>query len=314
MQLNSQNIQPKTSPVPQFNSSTATPTVPQPQVCQPCSAPAQQTVTQPCQPVYPQGYYPVQNTLYPQYQPQTTQPQNLQIPATSAGVNIQIFNPSVTTPGSQAPTYNVNAPCYPSSYYTGTVNSDGKLVPNNGVNNPHSGNNVNNGTNNGTIGDNNNNTYTTNTTTSSETIKTENQKKTEKRNIVELTDEYIMNLEKHLNSQEKAVRLNAAKEVYARLEEDESRHDDKALTALINKMLQDPCEEIRVIALSTLESRKCKGDDYTVNVLQQMQQNNNGYGQDAIDASNILLKMSGRQVEKEFEVKDTPKKESTAKK
>jgi hypothetical protein len=76
-------------------------------------------------------------------------------------------------------------------------------------------------------------------------------------------------------------------------------------------MLQDPCEEVRVLALSALESRLCKGDDYTVGVLQNMQQNNNGYGQDAIDASNILLKMSGRQVEKEFEVKNVKPKEKT---
>ena len=116
-----------------------------------------------------------------------------------------------------------------------------------------------------------------------------------------------------MNSQEKAVRINAAKEVYARLEEDDSRHDDKALTALVNKMLQDPCEEVRVLALTALDGRICKGDDYTVGVLQSMQQNNNGYGQDAIDASNILLKMSGRQVEKEFEVKETPKKETPKK-
>ena len=98
-----------------------------------------------------------------------------------------------------------------------------------------------------------------------------------------------------------------------RLEEDESRHDDKALTALVNKMLQDPSEEIRVIALSALDSKIVTGDDYTVNVLKNMQQNNNGYGQDAVDASNILLKMSGKQVEKEFEVKDTPKKKEEPK-
>ena len=79
-------------------------------------------------------------------------------------------------------------------------------------------------------------------------------------------------------------------------------------------MLQDPCEEVRVLALSALESRLCKGDDYTVGVLQNMQQNNNGYGQDAIDASNILLKMSGRQVEKEFEVKDVKQQKTETKK
>lgn len=323
MQLTGQNIQPKQAPQPQFNNIGATPAVPQPQVCQPCAqapqAPAQvnQTapttaqypVTNPCQTQYPQGYIPPQYSVYPQYQP-PVQNQNLQIPASAAGVNIQIFNPSVTTPGAQAPTYNVNAPCYPSSYYTNSVGPDGKLHPNNGSNNPHTGDNVNNGTNNGTIGDNNNNTYTTNTTTNTTTTETKKDVKTEKRKIVELTDEYIMNLESHLNSQEKAVRINAANEVYARLKEDDSRHDDKALTALVNKMLQDPCEEVRVLALSALEERICKGDDYTVGVLQNMQQNNNGYGQDAIDASNILLKMSGRQVEKEFEVKETPKKET----
>lgn len=265
----------------------------------------------------PQGYVPPQNTIYPQYQPQN---QNLQIPATASGVNIQIFNPSVATPGAQAPTYNVNAPCYPSGYYTSSIGADGKLHPNNGSNNPHTGDNVNNGTNNGTIGDNNNNTYTTNTNTTNNTTNTanstekeDNKKKTEKRKIVQLTDEYIKNLESYLNSQDKGVRLNAAKEVYARLEEDDTRHDDKALTALVNKMLQDPSEEIRVIALSALDSRIVTGDDYTVNVLTNMQQNNNGYGQDAIDASNILLKMSGKQVEKEFEVKDTPKKKEEPK-
>lgn len=280
-----------------------------------CTAPNQQTQ---CQQTYPQGYLPPQQTVYTQYQP--AQNQNMQIPATASGVNIQIFNPSVATPGAKAPTYNVNAPCYPSGYYTSSVGADGKLHPNNGSNNPHTGDNINNGTNSGTIGDNNNNTYTTNTNTTNNTTtsansieKEDNKKKTEKRKIIQLTDEYIKNLESYLNSQDKGVRLNAAKEVYARLEEDDSRHDDKALTALVNKMLQDPSEEIRVIALSALDSKIVTGDDYTVNVLKNMQQNNNGYGQDAVDASNILLKMSGKQVEKEFEVKDTPKKKEEPK-
>lgn len=279
---------------------------------------------------YPQGYLPPQNTIYPQYQPAAqipqaqiypaaqTQPQNLQIPATTSGVNIQIFNPSVTPAGGQTPTYNVNAPCYPSSYYTSSVGSDGKLQPNN---NTHSGDNVNNGTNSGTIGDNNNNTYTTNNNNTTnnnasnnadnadKTDSTDTKKKTEKRKIVELTDDYIINLENYLNSQDKEIRRNAAKEVYQRLKEDDSRHDDKALTALINKMLQDPSEEIRVVALSALDERIVTGDDYTINVLKNMQQNNNGTGQDAIDASNLLLKMSARQVEKEFEVKEENKKD-----
>lgn len=246
------------------------------------SAPAQQTTQQQ---VYPQGYLPVQNTAYPP----APQPQTYQVPASASGVNIQIFNPSVTTPGAQAPTYNVNAPCYPSAYYTGQMGADGKLHPNSGA------------------GNNNTNTNT-NTNINTSDANKKDDKKTEKRKIVQLTDDYIRNLETYLNSQEKDVRLNAAKEVYARLEEDDSRKDDKALTALVNKMLQDPSTEIRIMALSALESRMVTGDDYTVGVLQKMQQNPSAYGQDAVDATNILLKMSGKEVEKEFEVKDKPKK------
>lgn len=277
------------------------------------AAPQQQQQTQPAQ--YPQGYNPVQNTVYPQYQPAPqpqAQNQNLQIPSSASGVTIQIFNPSVQTPGAQAPTYNVNAPCYPSGYYTGQMGQDGKIHTTGGNIDNNGGTidgNVNTGTNTGTIGNNNNNTTTTNNTTNVNSQNDDGKKKTEKRKIVQLTDDYIRNLESYLNSQDKGVRLSAAKEVYARLEEDDSRHDDKALTALINKMLQDPSEEIRILALSALDSRICKGDDYTVGVLQNIQKNTGGYGQDAVDATQVLLKMSGKQVEKEFEVKDKPKKE-----
>ena len=104
--------------------------------------------------------------------------------------------------------------------------------------------------------------------------------------------------------------MNAAKEVYARLAEDEDNKDDKALTALINKMLQDPANEVRFLALAALQERIVLGDDYTVNVLKNMQQSDGGYGQDAIDASKILMQMAGKQVQKEFEVKDNPKSET----
>ena len=238
----------------------------------------------------PQG---VQNNTQqyqtPPAQQQYSQPQNqnVQVPNYS-GVNIQIFNPSVTPPGATAPVYNVNAPnygstsasgCYPPDYYT-------KQFGQNGQNN------------------------TTNTTTNTTENKT-TDKKTEKREIVQLTDDYIRNLENYLNSQDKEVRLMGAKEVVARLEEDHSRKDDKALNALINKILQDPSTAVRVLALSALDSRIVTGDDFTVGVLQQMQNSQSGYGQDALQASNVLLKMSGQTVEKEFEVKNDTKKTET---
>ncbi len=148
----------------------------------------------------------------------------------------------------------------------------------------------------------------TQNTSTTETSSSTGDKKTEKRTIVMLTDEYIKNVENYLNSQDKEVRLMGAKEVVARALEDPSRKDDKALTALVNKMIQDPDMKVRFLGLSLLYSRNITGDEYTVNVLKQMQNSTSGYGQDALMAANILLKMSGQTTEKEFEVTDKDKK------
>lgn len=235
-----------------------------------------------------------------QVQAQTPAPQQnyatptIQVPAQNpnyAGVNIQIFNPSVSTPGAPSPVYNVNAPsygtnqpqsngCYPPNYYTQQFNQPAASQP---------------------------------TATATETDKKEETKKTEKRNIVQLTDEYIKTLENYLNSQDKEVRMMGAKEVIARLQEDDSRKDDLALTALVNKMLQDPYQPVKMLALGILDSRQCTGNDFTVGLLQNMQADKTGYGQDAKSATEILLKMAGKTVEKEFEVKEKSKTENDKK-
>ena len=62
--------------------------------------------------------------------------------------------------------------------------------------------------------------------------------------------------------------------------------------------------EVKLHALAALEGRICNGDALTVQLLKQMQQSNGGYGQDAIDASRILLQMSGPTIEKEVPVDD----------
>ena len=129
----------------------------------------QQTQTSPIQAQTPMYYCP-----QPAMQSQQPAPNY-------AGVNIQIFNPSVATPGG-SPVYNVNAPsyqaqpqatgpqCYPSNYYTQ------QFVNPNGQNNIPAGT------------ANTQNTNNTNTNNSQD-------KKTEKRQIVQLTDEHIKNLE-----------------------------------------------------------------------------------------------------------------------
>lgn len=303
MQVTSQNVQQQNIPQQvkyncNYNNSAA-PTAQEQQIQQPAQAPVQYS--------YPQNYYVPQTQSQIQQaqtvqnqcaaQPQAQQPQNVQVPASMSGVNIQIFNPSVTPPGAKPPTYNVNAPCYPSNYYTnpmgaGAMNGAGQTG---------------NGGNGSAIGANTGSEKNSETNKTSET-ETKDGKKTEKKKVVQLTDDYIRNLENYLNSQEKDIRLSAAKEVYSRLEEDPSRKDDKALTALINKMLQDPSEEIRVLAMAALQGRIVTGDDFTVGVLTRMQNDKAHYGMDAVDASKILLKMSGQQVEKEVPVTETSKK------
>lgn len=303
MQVTSQNVQQQNIPQQvkyncNYNNSAA-PTAQEQQIEQPAQAPVQYS--------YPQNYYVPQTQSQIQQaqtvqnqcvaQPQAQQPQNVQVPASMSGVNIQIFNPSVTPPGATPPTYNVNAPCYPSNYYTnpmgaGAMNGAGQTG---------------NGGNGSAIGANTGSEKNSETNKTSET-ESKDGKKTEKKKVVQLTDDYIRNLENYLNSQEKDIRLSAAKEVYSRLEEDPSRKDDKALTALINKMLQDPSEEIRVLAMAALQGRIVTGDDFTVGVLTRMQNDKAHYGMDAVDASNILLKMSGQQVEKEVPVTETSKK------
>lgn len=212
------------------------------------------------------------------------QPQTVQVPNYS-GVNIQIFNPTVATPGSSLPASNVNAcnyatnPSYPANYYTQNLAKQPEPV-------------------------------TPAPVAPAAPAPEPEKKKTEKRDIVKLTDDYIKNLENYLNSQNKDVRLMGAKEVLARLQEDESRKDDPALNALVNKMLQDPYQPIKVMALAALESRVATGDDTSVSLLQTIQSQKTSHGEDSLTASKILLKMSGVTTKKEFEVKNKPGKES----
>lgn len=279
MQITGQNQQPINSQNNiSYNSTSAT------------SAPAQTVAVQNPAPYNP-PYYPPQITTSPG----------------ASGVNIQIFNPSVTPAGAQAPTYNVNAPnyypvgAYPSNYYTTQM---GQCTCTNCANWNNTTNQANPSQKDGQNGsdnslnqqaDSSSNTNITNTITNT-------GDKTEKKRVVLLNDNYIKNLENMLNSQDKSQRITAAKEVFERLDEDSTRKDDKALTALINKMLQDPVQEIRLIALSALEGRICNGDDFTVAVLKQMQTNPQGQGFDAADASRILLDMSAQRVDKDVPV------------
>lgn len=214
------------------------------------------------------------------------QPQAIQVPNYS-GVNIQIFNPSVAAPGATVPASNVTSTnyttppqcAYPQNYYTQnfapqsaaqTPKTEVKAIPAEGED-------------------------------AAKAVQTPQSKK-EKKEVVELTDDYIKTLESYLNDQDKEKRLMAAKEVLARFEEDSTRKDDPALNALVNKMLQDPYQAVKLIAMSVLESRAASGNNKSMVLLSNMRNDKSNHGMDALQASNILLKMAGQKSTRDVEV------------
>lgn len=106
---------------------------------------------------------------------------------------------------------------------------------------------------------------------------------------MELTDHYVRNLESYLNSQDKKLRIMAGQDVVARLQEDSERKDNPALTALTNKMLQDPDLGVRSLSLAALEANLITGDELTAKLLKKMSKIPNS--QEADYANKILLRM-----------------------
>lgn len=208
------------------------------------------------------------------------QPKAGQIPVITGncGVNIQIFNPTSCAPEMPTTSYNTNySPSYPQNYYTQNFTQPPPVVP-------------------------------AAVSAQPQATPTAEGKKTEKREIVQLTDVYIKNLETALNDQNSQVRLMAAKEVLARLQEDPSRKSDPALNALINKMLQDPYTPVKFIAMSAIESRSASGDDTSIKILQNIQKQKTANGEDSVQAHHALLQMSSKTTQKEFEAKEKPQK------
>ena len=105
---------------------------------------------------------------------------------------------------------------------------------------------------------------------------------------MELTDHYVRNLESYLNSQDKKLRMMAGEDIIERLQEDSERKDNPALTALTNKMLQDPSAEVRSLSLAALAGNLITGDELTHQLLQGMSKSE---GQEADYANKILLRM-----------------------
>ncbi len=185
----------------------------------------------------------------------------------SSGVNIYIYNPS----GIGGPSSNSTANAsygYPIPGSQTTVNN---TVPQG-------------------------NTVVANTPiTTEQTTKTDEKQKTKK--VVELTDDYIKTLENYLRSPDATVRKSGIKELINRYEEDESRYDDPALTALLNIALQDSDTNNRLFAMSPIASGSAHGDENTIKLLQNLQASDKLYGQEAKMANDALLNAAQTKVE-----------------
>lgn len=194
--------------------------------------------------------------------------------ASSSGVNIVIYNPSVNPAASAVANSNnsYNTPVsYPPNYYMQQPQqpaSDSVAKA-----------------------------YLANTSLKEETKSEEDKEKTKKVNIVQLTDDYIKTLENYLNNPNVKVREMGVKELLERFKEHKSRYNDVALTNLLNKALQDGSKTVRFIAMSILDSEYAQGDALTQQLLQQMQLSKDVYGEDAMFASEVLLKTAGKQVQ-----------------
>lgn len=120
--------------------------------------------------------------------------------------------------------------------------------------------------------------------------KTEKPDKTKR--IVELTDDYIKTLENYLRSPDESVRKSGIVDLIKRFEEDTSRYDDPALTALLNIALQDPKADNRMLAMSPIACENAHGDENTVKLLQALQASEKIFGQEAKMATESLLKVA----------------------
>ncbi len=242
------------------------------------------------------------NVSYPQTAAsQVSQPaQNTQsgVP-TAAGVNIIIQNPTVA----QSPSF----PCYPSNYYMQQPVYN--MVPNNAY--PQAAPVINSVTQPAVPLEAPAPVAAAPIDKDETKADSKSDKKSDKtKNVVQLTDEYIKTLENYLRNPNKDIRVMGAKELSKRFSEDESRRNDKALNSLLNLVLQDKVGEVRFMGLAILNGGMAQGDDTTVKILQNMQSSQSAYGEDALSASQALLKMSGNIVKVPDNSPDKPEKKS----
>lgn len=116
---------------------------------------------------------------------------------------------------------------------------------------------------------------------------------TVKKRVTVLTDNYIQQLDKYLDNDNTELREYAASEIVKRLDEDKTRYDDKALNALVNKMILDPYDsKVRGRGLYALELGLAKGDENTLPILQKLQNDPELLDRHRLLIEKVMLQMS----------------------
>lgn len=221
-----------------------------------------------------------------QAQTTTTNHSTIPIPMNGTGtININITNPTAVSnpPLPVYPQYNLPY-CYPPCYYMPGMQQNSTSIANQSLN-EHA--------------------------ISSSSIKETTKPKKEKE-IVKLTNEYIMTLENYLRNNERDLRISGIKEVLARFKEDKSRVSNAPLICLLNIALQDKDPTVKTIALSIPMSGYTTGDKKTREILKEIQKSDLAYNQDAIMAAQTMLKLSEQKIKVEdnaYHNEIPPKKE-----
>ena len=100
----------------------------------------------------------------------------------------------------------------------------------------------------------------------------------EKKRVTVLTDQLIQQLDSDLESPYSVMREDAANRLVQLLGEDPTRHDDKALNVLLNKMLINPYDKkVRGHALNALIGELAGGDENTKTILLTLKNNPQEY-------------------------------------
>ena len=95
-----------------------------------------------------------------------------------------------------------------------------------------------------------------------------------KQHVTQLTDGLIQSLDKNLESDNSSSRVDSASTIVRLFNEDPTRHNDKALNALLNKMLLNPYDiNVRDYALTLLKTNMASGDENTKKVLEELKAN-----------------------------------------